>query len=105
MIQLVTFSELIDKLTDDNNLFGAIIFSDKGWREKEGGYSVEERTYIFSGQNKAFGDYCGYSCFASDVAGLDVCIRLEQYWAKWERLACYVMEKDDIAKFKERLSQ
>lgn len=105
MIKLTTFAELVEALENNHELYGAIVFSSKGWKEKEGGYSLKESTFVFSGEEKAFGDYAGYSCFASDLAGIDQCIRLEQYWDKWERKACFVLNKEGIDELKDMIEK
>ena len=45
-------------------------------------YSVEERTYIVSSNNKAFQPGMGgYSIYGSSLDGSDVCCRLDGYMA------------------------
>lgn len=65
--------------------------------EKE--YSLEERSYIFTNDNKAFIDGMGgYSIFSYSMDGSDIGVRLELYveGAKpsWKVEYCYILSED-----------
>lgn len=79
----------------DEKLNGVIVFKNESF-EKD--YSVEERSYIVSSDNKAFNpNACGYSLYGSSLDGSDIGVRLEQYMAYktgvkgWEVEYCYFL--------------
>lgn len=60
-------------------------------------YSLEERSYAFSNNNKAFMDNLGYSIFADSLDGYDRGVRLEQYVGNrngWKVDYCYIKSED-----------
>lgn len=65
-------------------------------------YSLEERSYVYNNDNKAFMSRMGgYSIFASNLDGSDVGVRLEQYIEDegnpggWKVEYCYIKSEDD----------
>ena len=70
------------------------VISEESFNEK---YSLEERSYIISNDNKAFIDGLGgYSIFANSLDGSDMGVRLEQYLEAegvkggWKIDYCYI---------------
>lgn len=64
-------------------------------------YSLEERSYIYTNDNKAFlSNMGGYSIFANSMDGSDF-VRLEQYVIDegnkngWKVEYCYILSEDD----------
>ena len=62
-------------------------------------YTLEERSYEFTNDNKAFLDNLGYSIFATSLDGTDF-VRLENYLADegnkdgWKVEYCYIKQED-----------
>ena len=59
-------------------------------------YTLEERSYKFSSDNKMFKSWCGgYSLFASSLDGSDMGVRLERYLdcegGNWKVDYCYLV--------------
>lgn len=72
------WDEMVKHGHSDDYIEGGVVFSNDciktgGWRPNEysedGLWSLESRTYICGSNEKAFGDYCGYSIFASSLEG------------------------------------
>ena len=71
-------------------------------------YSLKERSYAFSNDNKAFmPNMGGYSIFASSLDGTDIGVRLEQYLAAegggkdgWKVDYCYILKEDSDVEYK-----
>lgn len=62
-------------------------------------YSLEERSYVFTNDNKAFIDGMGgYSIYAGSMDGSDPCVRLEAYVEgpkpMWRVEYCYILKED-----------
>ena len=63
-------------------------------------YSLEERSYIFTNDNKAFlPEMGGYSIFANSMDGSDTGVRLERYVEeasadRWKVDYCYILSED-----------
>ena len=62
-------------------------------------YTLEERSYVFTNDNKAFIDGMGgYSIFSSSLDGSDIGVRLEQYVEgpnpAWRVEYCYILKED-----------
>lgn len=60
-------------------------------------YTLEERSYIFTNDNKAFiDDMGGYSIYARCMDGSDQGIRLERYvdYGNWKVEYCYILKED-----------
>lgn len=58
-------------------------------------YTVEERSYIFSTDNKYFKSYtCGNSLFANCLDKKDKGVRLDWYFGEWKIDYCYEVDKD-----------
>lgn len=74
----------------------AVISEDSFTKE----YSLESRSYVFTNDNKAFLNNCGYSIFASSLDGSDPCVRLERYLEDegvkdgWKLDYCYIKSED-----------
>ena len=94
----LTFSELCDKLEDDENLNGVIVFKQNHSWKKE--YSLEERSYVVSGTNKYFKPYAiGCSLFGTNLTGTDRGVRLDWYMKDeedpWRVDYCYIYKEKE----------
>lgn len=93
----LTFEELCDKLENDENLNGVIVFKqNRSWKEE---YSLEERSYVVSGNNKYFKPYAlGCSLFGTNLTGTDYGVRLDWYMKDdenpWIVDYCYVLKEE-----------
>lgn len=98
----LSYSEMVSRFRDaerngKEHLSGYIVFSPDSFTKP---YSVEERTYIVSSNNKAFQPGMGgYSIYGSSLDGSDVCCRLDGYMANerggengWKIERCYMKE-------------
>ena len=89
----LTFEELFDKLENDENLNGVIVFKqNRSWKEE---YSLEGRSYVVSGDNKYFKPYMlGCSLFGTNLTGTDRGVRLDWYMINdenpWIVDYCYI---------------
>lgn len=92
----ITFDELRDILTEDSSKEGVIVFKQNvDWKEE---YSLEERSYKVSGDNKFFKSYLlGNSLFGTNLTGTDKCVRLDWYMKQeenpWLIDYCYIIKK------------
>ena len=63
-------------------------------------YTLEERSYEFTNDNKAFLNNYGYSIFANSLDGTDLGVRLEMYVENegnkdgWKVDYCYIKSED-----------
>ena len=63
---------------DDNRLFGVIVFKPETWPDKN--YTLKERSYRVSSDNKAFiPGMGGNSIYANCLDGVDKGVRLDWY--------------------------
>lgn len=91
------------------HLTGYIVFSQDSFELE---YSLEERTYVVTSNNKAYRpNMGGYSIFASSLDGSDFGVRLDHYMADehggadgWKIERCY-MKADEIEKAKAILNR
>ena len=94
----LTFEELCDKLEDDENLNGVIVFKQNHSWKKE--YSLEERSYVVSGTNKYFKHWMiGCSLFGTNLTGTDRGVRLDWYMKDeedpWRVDYCYIYKEKE----------
>lgn len=94
----LTFSELCDKLENDENLNGVIVFKQNHSWKKE--YSLEERSYVVSGTNKYFKSYMiGCSLFGTNLTKTDRGVRLDWYMKDeedpWRVDYCYIYKEKE----------
>ena len=83
----------------EDHLVGCIVFTEDSFTVP---YSLEERTYVVSSNNKAFQpNMGGYSIYASSLDGSDCNVRLEGYMAEegngergWKVDYCYLMNME-----------
>ena len=83
----------------EEHLVGCIVFTEDSFLEA---YSLEERTYVVSSNNKAFQpNMGGYSIYGSSLDGSDRGVRLESYMADedggdhgWKVEYCYLMNME-----------
>lgn len=75
---------------------GVIVFTQDSFSSE---FSLESRSYAVLADNKAFGDYVGYSIFGSALDGSDSCVRLDKYMQEeyggangWKVEYCYFPE-------------
>ena len=98
------YSEMVSRFRDaerngKDHLTGYIVFSQDSFTKP---YSVEERTYIVSSNNKAFQPGMGgYSIYGSSLDGSDVCCRLDGYMSNerggengWKIERCYMKDNN-----------
>lgn len=106
-MEKMTWSEANDYLTEYNRKLGythkgnekvctmVAVISEDSFNQP---YTLEERSYKFTSDNKAFLPNIGYSIFASSLDGSDVGVRLEQYVGTgkddWKVDYCYIMSED-----------
>ena len=84
----------------EDHLLGCIVFTEDSFTEL---YSLEERTYVVSSNNKAFQpNMGGYSIYGSSLDGSDRGVRLEGYMAEegngergWKVDYCYLVNMED----------
>ena len=100
MIKL-TYSEFCDRMTEFNNehnittkgcgptLIGVIVFTEDTFSKP---YSLEERSYKVTNQNKAFLPHCcSNSIFGDCLDGIDLGVRLHDYIGDWKVDYCYFL--------------
>lgn len=83
----------------EDHLIGCIVFTEDSFTAQ---YSLEERTYVVSSNNKAFQpNMGGYSIYANSLDGSDRGVRLEGYMAEegngergWKVDYCYLMNME-----------
>lgn len=83
---------------EGKHITGYVVFTEDSFDKP---YSLDERTYVVSSDNKAFIEGMGgYSIFASSLDGSDLCVRIEKYMSAeqggkngWKVERCYI--KDD----------
>lgn len=102
----LTYAEFKNRMIEHNKteqqpIYGVIVFREDTFSKV---YPLDSRSYVVSSDNKAFGDYSGYSIFGSSMDGSDMFIRLDCYIAEecdngkgWEVDYCYFI--DDIENF------
>lgn len=81
--------------SEQNHANGWIVFTEDSFEKP---YSLEERTYLVSSNNKAFmPNMGGYSIYGNSLDGSDTMVRLEQYMCDekggpdgWKIEACYI---------------
>lgn len=92
-------ARLADRIAKpEEHLIGCIVFTEDSFSVP---YSLEERTYIVSSDNKGYQrNMSGYSIYGSSLDGSDRCVRLEAYMAEeddpngWEVEYCYLMNME-----------
>lgn len=79
---------------DKNPLTCVIVFKNESWPKRKRDYTVEERSYEFSSDNKRFiPGMGGNSIFATCLDGYsDALIRLDYYLGDWVVDYCYIRE-------------
>ena len=94
----LTFEELCDKLENDENLNGVIVFKqNRSWKKE---YSLEERSYLVCRDNKWFKPYTlGNSLFGSCLDKKDRGVRLDWYMKDeedpWRVDYCYIYKEKE----------
>lgn len=86
------FTALNGEGTADYPMFAVAVITEDSF-DKE--YTLEERSYMFSSDNKVFKTWCGgYSIFANCLDGKDRGVRLEQYieGGGWKVDYCYLVD-------------
>lgn len=95
--QKLTWSEMTEKLREDHNRTGVVVFKNGPYWDKE--YPLDERSYLVSGNDKYFDSkYCGKSIFSSNLTKTDIGVRLDWYMVgngkdNWEVDYCYLVEE------------
>lgn len=104
-MEKLSYAGLCSKMYDFNRLHdhnkesirGVIVFTEDSFTQK---YSLEERSYVVSSNNKAWiAGMGGYSIFGSSLDGSDPGVRLDQYMRTekggengWKVDYCYMLE-------------
>ena len=110
MAAKLTYNEAKEYLTEYNKEHGytskgtdthctmVAVISEDSFKDE---YSLEERSYVFTNDNKAFIEgQMGYSIFADSLDGSDRNVRIEQYLEEegnkggWKVEYCYILKED-----------
>ena len=103
-IKKISYNEMTNRLRLFNrdhdhtkeHIYGVVVLKKSNWPDKD--YSLDERSYKVSSDNKAFIDgMCGYSIFAQTLDKSDSC-RLDWYLStekgNWDIDYCYMLDKE-----------
>ncbi|MDO5332203.1 MAG: hypothetical protein Q4E99_05935 [Bacillota bacterium] len=104
-MQKLTWWEVHNKMTEFNEKHG---YKSKGTEKKlvarvvitedsfDKPYTLDERTYEFTSDNKAFLDMISNSIFANCIDGKDIGVRLDYYIPdSWKVEYCYLMNEEE----------
>lgn len=87
------FTALNGNGTADKPMYAVAVISKSSFIKP---YTLKERSYMFSSDNKVFKSWCGgYSIFANCLDGKDLGVRLEQYVEDeggWTVEYCYLVD-------------
>ena len=73
-------------------LKAVVVFKQGDWFKEE--YTEEQRSYLFSSENKYFKSYMGgNSLYADCLDGVDRGVRLDWYLGEWVVDYCYLKEE------------
>ena len=95
----VDFYNLPEYNSDDIKYY-VIVFTEDSFKNK---YSVEQRSYAFSTDNKWFKPYMiGNSLFSYCLDGHDRGVRLDWYFGDWKIEYCYEITEEEFEKILSR---
>lgn len=98
-------NDVQNQFGDPNRLYCVVVFKNESWPKRERDYTLEERSYVFTSDNKAFiSRMYGRSIFATTLDGQEH-VRLDWYIGEWSVEDCYFMSKEDYEKIKEKEKQ
>ena len=81
----------VSQFRDKKSLKAVIVFKQGPWFKQE--YTEEQRSYIFSSDNKYFiSGLGGCSLYADCLDGSDRGVRLDWYLPEWKIDYCYMVE-------------
>lgn len=91
MFQAHNAERNVGQFEDEKSLKAVVVFKQGPWFNAE--YTEEQRSYIFSSDNKYFiSGMGGSSIYADCMDGTDRGVRLDWYLGKWEIDYCYIVE-------------
>ena len=83
------------QFSDTSRLVGVVVFKQSSWPGAPRQYTLNERSYRVTSDNKRFiGGMCGNSIFADCLDGRDLGVRLDWYLKDWKVDYCYLVGKE-----------
>lgn len=99
-MEKITWKELSDYLTDHHDEEGVVVFKQHPKWNRE--YSLEERSYVVSGNEKFFyNNMISTSIWSSNLTNTDRGVRLDYYMFyesnenRWKVDYCYILKNDE----------